>query len=150
MSSNYLQTTSENQLLLCRCSYNYRYSYRYRYSYNYRYRYDYGPRCSCSYSHHCNKDAAAVTSSNTRNCYSPNFLYRSNWFTCNWAETQCLSCNVGGGGHRCLASLDSDLEAFTRNPTAGCFTVSATYVTQHLQSLDPNRSPAKDLSLPTQ
>ena len=61
-----------------------------------------------------------------------------------------MSCNVGGGGDRCLASLDSDLEAFTRNPTAGSFTVSATYATQHLQSLDPNRSPAKDLSLQTQ
>ena len=36
-----------------------------------------------------------------------------------------MSCNVGAGGHRCLASLASDLEAFTRNPTAGSFTVSA-------------------------
>jgi len=30
-----------------------------------------------------------------------------------------LSSNVGGGEYRCLASMDSDLEAFSRNPTDG-------------------------------
>ena len=36
-----------------------------------------------------------------------------------------MSCNVGGGGHHCLASMDSDLEAFNRNPTDGSFAVLA-------------------------
>jgi hypothetical protein len=36
-----------------------------------------------------------------------------------------LSSNVGGGEYRCLASMDSDLEAFSRNPTDGSFAVLA-------------------------
>ena len=36
-----------------------------------------------------------------------------------------MSSNVGGGEHRCLASMDSDLEAFSRNPTDGSFAVLA-------------------------
>ena len=36
-----------------------------------------------------------------------------------------MSCNIGGGEHRCLASMDSDLEAFSRNPTDGSFAVLA-------------------------
>ena len=30
-----------------------------------------------------------------------------------------FSCNGGSGGQHCLVSLDSDLEAFSRNPTRG-------------------------------
>ena len=36
-----------------------------------------------------------------------------------------LSCGNGSGGQRCLASMDSDLEAFSRNPTDGSFAVLA-------------------------
>ena len=34
-----------------------------------------------------------------------------------------------GGGQRCLASMDSDLEAFSRNPTDGSFVVLAFQLT---------------------
>ena len=38
---------------------------------------------------------------------------------CNWVDTSCLSCSNGSGGQHCLARLDFDLEAFSRNPTDG-------------------------------
>jgi len=44
---------------------------------------------------------------------------------CNMDETYCLSCNRGCGVKRCLASMDSDSEAFIRNPTDGSFAVLA-------------------------
>ena len=34
-----------------------------------------------------------------------------------------LSCSNGNGVQHCLASMDSDLEAFSRNPTDGSFAV---------------------------
>ena len=40
-------------------------------------------------------------------------------------HTYILSCSSGNGGQRCLASMDSDLEAFSRNPTDGSFAVLA-------------------------
>ena len=46
-------------------------------------------------------------------------------FVCNRAEAYSLSCNNGNGGQHCLASMDSDLEAFSRNPTDGSFAVLA-------------------------
>ena len=45
--------------------------------------------------------------------------------TYNWAEAYALSCNNGGGGQRCLASMDSGLEAFSRYPADGSFAVLA-------------------------
>ena len=36
-----------------------------------------------------------------------------------------LSCGNGDGEQRCLASMDSDLEAFSRNPADGSFAVLA-------------------------
>ena len=41
------------------------------------------------------------------------------------SEAYFLSCGDGNGAHRCLASMDSDLEAFSRNPTGGSFAVLA-------------------------
>ena len=43
----------------------------------------------------------------------------------NRAEAYPLSCNNGGGGQHCLASMDSGLEAFSRYPTDGSFAVLA-------------------------
>ena len=40
-------------------------------------------------------------------------------------ETYTLACANRLGGQRCLASMDSDLEAFSRNPTDGSFAVLA-------------------------
>ena len=37
----------------------------------------------------------------------------------------CLSCDNGSGEQHCLASMDSDLEAFSRNPTDGSFAALA-------------------------
>ena len=36
-----------------------------------------------------------------------------------------LPCSIGNGVQHCLASMDSDLEAFSRNPTDGSFAVLA-------------------------
>ena len=46
-------------------------------------------------------------------------------FVRSWAEAYRFSCNNGSGGQHCLASMDSDLEAFSRNPTDGSFAVLA-------------------------
>ena len=36
-----------------------------------------------------------------------------------------LTCSNEGGGQHCLASMDFDLDAFSRNPTDGSFAVFA-------------------------
>ena len=40
-------------------------------------------------------------------------------------ETYTLACANRLGGQRCLASMDSDLEAFSRNPTDDSFAALA-------------------------
>ena len=35
--------------------------------------------------------------------------------------TYFFSCNLRNGGQQCLVSMDSDLEAFSRNPAHGSF-----------------------------
>ena len=40
-------------------------------------------------------------------------------------QSYLLACRNGNGEQRCLASMDSDLEAFCRNPADGSFAVLA-------------------------
>ena len=47
-----------------------------------------------------------------------------------------LSCNIRNGVQRCLASMDSDLEAFSRNPTDGSFATLAFQLTTFTKYLN--------------
>ena len=51
--------------------------------------------------------------------------FTGGWSECNKAKTYCLSCHAQSGGQHCLVSMDSNLEAFSRNPTDGSFAVLA-------------------------
>ena len=43
----------------------------------------------------------------------------------NRAGAYCWACTIRSGGQHCLASMDSDLEAFSRNPADDSFAVLA-------------------------
>ena len=47
-----------------------------------------------------------------------------------------LPCSIGNGVQRCLASMDSDLEAFSRNPTDGSFATLAFQLTTFTKYLN--------------
>ena len=47
-----------------------------------------------------------------------------------------LPCNIGDGVQHCLASMDSDLEAFSRNPTDGSFATLAFQLTTFTKYLN--------------
>ena len=47
-----------------------------------------------------------------------------------------LPCRIGNGVQHCLASMDSDLEAFSRNPTDGSFATLAFQLTTFTKYLN--------------
>ena len=47
-----------------------------------------------------------------------------------------LPCDMGNGVQHCLASMDSDLEAFSRNPTDGSFATIAFQLTTFTKYLN--------------
>ena len=66
------------------------------------------------------------------NCYHTFSSGNSSLQTCPYL----LSCSIGGGVQHCLASMDSDLEAFSRNPTDGSFATLAFQLTTFTKYLN--------------
>jgi hypothetical protein len=69
-------------------------------------------------------------------CEPGTYLWRKNSLRATRAKTYHLSRHVANGGQHCMPSTDSDLEAFSRNPTDGSFATIAFQVTAFTKCLN--------------